>query len=397
MEWVVTPAVDFLRRAIENIVVALRIFRHNLKAKLAEWLKNDLFFLLFITAAITAIIYVPKLIVKMQSWVVVIWVQSMAIKIKEATVDLLDANLIIEIVTIHKILLVLFDDYKETFYSFADAVSQLSAELGEGSAYLHAYFSALRSIMHGTNAILGGDPLQVELEWYGRTSDFFKDANDRFARYARDPGRLLFDFINEVLIPAAQESKDVSQAELDEIRNNRDRLVEVDEGQKELQKGLDTFIELQPNAIEEQFRKRWDPINEAWTEINEVFFSEVRRIVDGVVDALEWRHQQQLAINVAAEKNAASGRHIADMMMQMEDDERAILGGVYDDILADGTKEERDEWGRAVSQYSRDYDSITRKYILGLDISPALEFEPIYAKTKPDRIVDVPSPFVGDF
>lgn len=393
----IKPTVDFLRRMIDNIITALRIFRHNLKAKLAEWMQNDGFFLAFIAAIIAAIIWIPQLVAKAQSWVAVIWIQSMAIKIKEATIALIDVNRLIDWVMLHKILLVLWDEYKETFYALADAVSQLASELGEGSAYLHAYFASLRGIMHGTNAILGGDPLQVEIEWYGRCSSFFERANDRFARYARDPGRLLYDFIDEVLIPAAEEAKDVSQAELDEIRNNRDRLVEVDEGQKELQLSIDTFIELQPNAIEEQIRERWDPINEAWTEINDVFFSEMMRIVNGVYDAVEWNHQQQLAINAAAEKNAASGRHIADMMTQMEDDERNILGGMYDDFLDAGTQEERDAFARASGMYGRDYDSITREYILSLGISPALRFEPISSRGRPDLVINIPSPFVGDY
>ena len=400
-EWmykgIIEPALDWLRRAIENVVVALRIFRHNLKAKLAEWMQNDAFFLGFIVVVVAAIVFIPKLIVKAQGWVATIWVQSMAIKIKEATVNILDANKIIDLVMVHKILMVLWEDYKQTFYSFADAVSQLSAELGEGSAYLHAYFASIRGIMHGTNAIIGGDPLQVEIEWYGRTSAFFERANDRFNRYARDPGRMLYDFIDEVLIPAAEENRDVSQAQVDEIRENRDRLVEVDEGQKELQTSLDTFIELQPNAIEEQIRVRWDPINEAWQDIQDIFFDEMMRVVNGVVDAVEWHHQKQLEINAAAKKNAESGEHLADIMMQMEDDEQRILGEAYDHILAQGTLSEREAFALALSRHGHDYDSITTDYIHGIGVSPSLEYEPIFSEIRPDLPLDIPSPFVGDY
>lgn len=394
---IIEPALDFIRRAIQNIVVALRIFRHNLKAKLAKWMENDLFFIIFLQTIVAAFFYVPQLAAQAATWVATLWVKNMAKQIGDAIVDVIDVNKYIDFVLLHKILLLIWEDYKKTAYAFADAVSQLSSELGEGSAYLHAYFASLRGIMHGSNAILGGDPLQVEIEWYGRTADFFEKANDRFARYARDPGRLLYDFLNEVLIPAAEEQRDVSQAEMDEIRNNRDRLVEIDEGQKLLQDSINDFMDLQPNAIAEQINRVWEPINEKWTEINEVVFGEMMNLINGVVDAVEWHYQAQLAINDAAEKNAASGKHLADMMMTMEDDERNILSGAYDDLITQGLIDETGEFGDLASQYRRDYDSITRAYILGLDISPALLLEYSGSANKPDRVVNVPSPFIGDF
>ena len=394
---IIEPALDWVREAINNIVIAMRIFRHNLKKKLAEWLQNDAFFLIFIAAAIAAVIYVPKLIVKMQGWVVTIWVSSMAIKLKEATVGILDANRLIDLVMVHKILVVLWDDYKDTFYSFADAVSQFSAELGEGSAYLHAYFASLRGIMHGTNSILGGDPLQVEIEWYARTSAFFEKLEDRFNRYARDPGRMLYDFIDEVLIPAAEESRDVSQAELDEIRNNRDRLVEIDEGQKELQTSIDTFIELQPNVIEEQIRARWDAINEAWQEIQGVFFDEIMRIVNGITDAVEWRHEQQLKINAAAEKNERDAQRRAAILMGLTEEEKILLGDAYDTLVALALEDDLNEMDLVGITESIDYDSITREYIDGLGIVRALGFEPIFLATPPDKEMNIPSPFIGDY
>lgn len=396
-EKVIQPAVNWLRDAIENIVTALRIFRHNMKAKLAEWLENDWFFLAFVTLIVAGVYYIPKIMVKMQSWIVKIWIESMAIKIKEAVVNVIDVNLYIDIVTLHKVMMVVWGEYRETAYAFADAVSQLAAELGEGSGYLHAYFAALRGIMHGTNAILGGDPLQTEIECYGRTAAFFEKANDRFARYARDPGRLIYDFLNEVLIPAATENRDISQAQMDEIRNNRNRLVEIDEGQKELQTSLDTFIELQPNVIEEQIRERWDPINEAWIEIQTVFFGEMMRVVNGVVDAVEWHYQRQLEINRVVEEKQNSAQARIDFFMNLAEFDQEMIGSTFDFLLYQGNKEEMEDLNSVVSQYVRDYNSITFSYIRNMPISPALLFESSYVDLIPDIAFSIPSPFVGDY
>ena len=397
-EKIIEPALDWVRRAIENVVVALRIFRHNLKEKLARWMQNDAFFLSFIVAAIVAAIYIPKLIVKAQSWVAIIWIESMAIKLKEAVVGILDVSKLIDLITLHKILTVFFDEYKAVFYSFADAVSQLSAELGEGSAYLHAYFASLRGIMHGANAVLGGDPLQVEIEWYTKTSAFFEKANDDFNKYARDPGRLLYDFIDEVLIPAAQESQDVSQAQLDEIRNNRDRLTELTEGEKELRTSLDTFIELQPDVIEDQIRERWDPINEWLIEFEDVFIAELVSKINGIVDALEWQYQQQLKINQAAAKNEADAKRRADIILSMTPEDIGLLGSVWDEVIGVGIDGDYTDWQTAANSIGVNYDEITADYIRDLNVSLALQIEdPTAVRLKPDRDVDIPSPFIGDF
>lgn len=400
-DWIVdkilAPFKEWVFRAIENIIVALRIFRHNLRQKLAEWLENDWFFLAFVAAIAATIYFIPKLIVKMQSWVVTIWVQSMAIKLKENVVALIDINKLIDLHLLHNILLVVWEEYANTFYDFCDAVSQLATELGEGSAYIHAYFSSARVIMHGTNAVLGGDPLQVEVEWYDRTSAFFIRADERFARYARDPGRLYYDFMEEVLLPAAQEQRDVNQEELDQIRENYNRSVQVETGMKDIRLGLDSLVEAFPGEIEAQLRDRWDPINARWLEIEELWNSQIMATIGKIVDAVEEHHQEQLAINRAAEANQRSARVQSDILMGMDVNEQRIMGDTYDYFLALSMGVEIDELRAASTQYNRDYDSITARYIAGLGISPALGYEPIDIISRPDLLLNIPSPFVGDY
>jgi len=298
---------------------------------------------------------------------------------------------------LHKILVVLWTDYREVAYSFADAVSQLAAELGEGSGYLHAYFASLRGIMHGTNAIIGGDPLQAEIEWYTRTSEFFEKANDRFNRYARDPGRLFYDFLNEVLIPAAEEQRVVNQAELDEIRENRDRLVEFDDGLTELRVSLDTFIELQPSVIEAQIRERWDPINDWWIEVENVFLKEMMRVVNGVVDAVEWRAEQQEKINAVVAAKANQPGQIAGNIAELTAEEMRNAGGGFDHMIGKSREEEIDELVEAGGKYAIDYDSITAEFIESLGFFEVLSYEPVFISGRADLVIDIPSPFVGDY
>ena len=395
---ILTPFADFVRKQINNIIVALRIFRHNLKAKLAEWMENDLFFLLFIAATVVLIFKLSKWIGAAQKWWIDSYIKTVIKNIGERVVDIISINKLIDYVMLHKILLVLWDDYREVSYSFADAVSQLSSELGEGSAYLHAYFASLRGIMHGTNAVIGGDPLQAEIEWYTRTSEFFERANDRFARYARDPGRLFYDFLNEVLIPAAEEQRVVNQAELDEIRENRDRLIEFDDGLTELRVSIDTFIELQPDVIEAQIRERWDPINEWWVEVENVFLKELMRIVNGVFDAVEERHEQQLKINAVVAAKANNPGQLAGNIIEMTAEEMARAGGAFDLMIGVSQDDEYNEVQDTVRTIMINYDEITADYIRALGEFPALAFEPADTLIgRNDLPLDIPSPFVGDY
>ncbi len=230
VDWIVDKVLKpfriWVQEAIQNIIVALRIFRHNLKKKLAEWMENDWFFLLFVTVIIASVFIVPKHIEKIKNWAVVAYISTVVENLKTGVGNILDANKIIDLHLLHSILLVIWDDYKETFVAFTDAVSQLSSELGEGSTYIHAYFIASKAVMMGTNAIIGGDPLAVEIEWYTRTSKFFTDAEKDFARYARDPGEIYYDFMEKVMLPAAAEQRDASQAEIEQIRDNYNRTKE---------------------------------------------------------------------------------------------------------------------------------------------------------------------------
>ena len=394
----VEPALDWIRQKIEDIVVALRIFRHNLKALLAKWLQNDLFFVIFMQTVGAAVLYAPQLLAAAAKWTIVLWVKTMAEALKERVLDLININGLIDLVTVHKILMVIWQEYRKVLYSFADVVSQFSTDLGEGSAYLHAYFTALRGIMHGTNAILGGDPIQVEVEWYGRCAEFFERANDRFARYARDPGRLLYDFIDWYILEAASEQRDVSQAQLDEIRENRDRLKELDEGEKELRQSLDTFIELQPNAIEEQIRVRWDPINEFLIEFEEVFIAELMRQVNGIVDALEWREEQQKKVNAVVQAKANEQNRAIFEAWLLTEDQAAQAGASFDYALAASLKDDVESFNEAWDEYANRYAYITAAYVDALGKLPALRMEEAGAiHPKPERVVNIPSPFIGDY
>lgn len=400
-DWIIDkvlgPFKDWVIKTIEDIIVALRVFRHNVRQKIAEWMENDWFFFGFIIATAATIYFLPKVIAKAKSWVITAWIRTVVKGIKDGVVDLIDANKLIDIHLMHTILKVVWVEYREVFVDFSDAISQFAAEIGEGSAYVHAYFSAARVIMHGTNAVIGGDPLQVEVEWYDRTSQFFVRMDDRFARYARDPGRLYYDFMDEVIIPAATEQRDVNQAQVDQVRENYNRSVEVETGMEQIRVGLDDLVEAFPGVIEAQLRERWDPINEAWIEIRDVWTQQIMSTITAVVDAVEEHYQYQLKINAAAEKNARDAKAISDNFMGLDVEGQRILGSTYDYLITQSLSEDRDEWGNIVSKYIRDYDSITLEYIRGLGISPALGFEPTFTKLIPDLAINIPSPFVGDY
>jgi len=98
-EWIVdkvfAPFADWVRRAIQNIIVALRIFRHNLKAKLAEWMENDLFFILFIVGAVVLIFKLPKWIGQAKKWWIDSYIKTVITNIGKRIVNIISINKLI--------------------------------------------------------------------------------------------------------------------------------------------------------------------------------------------------------------------------------------------------------------------------------------------------------------
>ena len=362
--------------SIDWVVAELRALRHDLIKAIGRWLSNDFAFLLTFIAAIFVAVHWPAILNMLKAAGSAVLNTAIVKQIKEGLVKIIDVNKLIDLVFLNAVLKIIWPDYLAITQSFAEAVSALADELGEGSGYIHAYFAAQKGIVYGTNALLGNDPRLAEMTAYNQTSDFFKKIDDRFRRYAHDPGLVVRDFLDEVLIPAAEDQRDAQQGLVSDVRENYNRMLSQEDGLKLVQDSVNTFIEEMPDEIASRILKHWAPIDAKLTQWIDYIDTELRPKIDGIITAAEVRAADQEAINAyAAEKladplNAMLNYELANEAQQNE------LRGHNLATMGQAMKEEGQiDSGAIANVYNNLFGNI-HNLARALPGAPILRFEP---------------------
>jgi hypothetical protein len=392
---ILDPFMEWVRDQIEKLVAEIRILKHNLKKTLARWLENDLFFLWFTTVSIVLIFHLPEVAAAFKNLKIVTLGKDLIDKMVTNVVKLIDVNKVIDLRLLDQILRVFWDDYRDLMAQWSMAVADLAAELGDGTGYIHAGFAAVRAIYHGYHAVAGLPPESAELAWYNDTAAFTKRLDDRFRRYAYDPGLIYVDIMDELLIPAAEKLRASNQEQVEQMRENYNRGLEIENGLKEMQQGFEDLIEWLPGEIEAQYRLWWDPFSEWLTERFDRIDQEIMPKLNSMVLAFEERVDYQNKINRAALDNLQRPDVIAATFWYLSDEAKQAYLDTMSGILIGDDKDARlddDTYDRYLGGLSRLDAEFT---ITGF---AALEFERqgVY-HIRGERGVNIPSPFVGDY
>jgi len=297
---VLMPIINWITDLINKITAELRAMRHQLAKDVAKWLDNDFRFVITVIAVIALGFVWPAIWKKLLAAKEKLMMSAIVQSIKEGDNSIISANLWINMQTLHLILKVTWNDYKEMMGDFAQAVAGLADELGEGSGYILAYFQLNYAIAFNTGALIGMSPETSELTAYAEVADFTRKVDGNFRRYAYDPGLIYKDFLEYVVIPSAQRQADAQGALVNEVRQNYERNVEMDMAITNMETAVDDFIEAMPPEIAEQIEARWAPIR-TWMEDNYHFLvDEVLEITKGIKEALELRQKQVEEANAYA-------------------------------------------------------------------------------------------------
>ena len=304
VKWVVDkvfkPFFKWVTDGINMIVAELKIMRHQLIKDFAKWLDNDFAFMFTVIAAVALGVFWPRIYLYLKDLTAKFMQSAMVESIKAGITKLTDSMLWINIELLHYILSTTWKPYREMMGDFAQAVAALADELGEGSGYILAYFQLQNAIAHSTGALLGMPAQATELESYTKIAEFTKKIDDRFRRYAYDPGLIYSDFLEEVVIPSSETMKDAQQGLVSEVRENHNRNVELNSAVVNIQTAVEDFIEAMPPEIAAQIEERWKPIRD-WMDSNyNKFAEELLRITGDIATALELRQQRVEEANAYA-------------------------------------------------------------------------------------------------
>ncbi len=395
---ILKPAINWLVSMIEEIRVNLRNFMHTVKTWLAKWLQNDWIFMAFVIVLLAAVFFLPAIIQAIGSSTafkaITTWVKLLVDKV----VKLIDIKKYIDIHLIDTVLKVFVDEYREVRSTMTKAVSGLAADFGEGTGFIHAILESGRGIYMGTGAILGNDARLTETEWYRDSSEFVKNVNDRFYHYARDPGLIYSDFFEHVLLPRAQEQATVNQAELDQIRENYNRTVEIETGLTQIETSIDLFIETMPASIEEQFNRRWDDVRPVIEDLLEVLRDEIIPMFGEIKAAFEEHVAYQLKINAEYQRKFGSPVGLLKTYYLLPESEQAQTEDIVNDIILsrweDNVKEENEAGNYWQNRLAALLDGIIEPFLP----SPALALEESFVVSgRPKLAINIPSPFVGEY
>lgn len=294
---ILRPVVNWITEAINWVIDELRYWKHKAFELLAKWLENDWFFLGAVIATIAAAVMFPKILTFLSNLSIVGWMKGIWEAIKKGIASILDFIHILDLQLINNILKVFWPEWRSLMGQLSDVTSALFEELGQGAAYGHAYFSVIHSMAMLQHSFTGTPMELAEAQAFEETSNYLQKVNDRFRDYSHNPGNFARDIIEEIYIPYSETIQDAQQAELEEIRANRDHLVDVNRSVKTLSGTLENFIAIQPEETAAIVEKRLGPVADALTEITDAIDIHVLPKINEIVEAIAQRTADQEAIN----------------------------------------------------------------------------------------------------
>lgn len=289
VDFVLRPAIEAVIEAVEWMIAELRYWKHLFFELLAELYDTNLGFLMLTVATIVAAIYIPQLVLLIKDSSIGKLISSIFDWVKKSTGRLLELIGFIDLVAISQMLEVVWPEWRTLMAQLSDVTSALAEELGQGSAYISAWFSTVHSFALLGVSFLDIDPRAAELRAFEETDSFLKHINENFRKYAHDPGLIIRDIIENIYIPYAIEFQDGQQDVIKSVGENRDTIWTHYSLLKDLEDNLVHFIEIQPEETAAIVEAKLGPIAESLGSFLDDFATNVLPRIDGALTVLNQR------------------------------------------------------------------------------------------------------------
>ena len=303
--------------AINAIKKALRTALYYLEKALAKWLSTDWGILTAVLAAIAVVILAPQVASLLAKLPMVIKIKAWVASIKQGVGVLLYRLHLTELAAISKILEAIWPEYRRIVRLFENAIGDLSEQLGYGSAMAVAIFGDVRSIMHASYSILGMDPKAKELAWFDSTQGWLERIDKNFYKYAYDPGALIDDVIEDLVIPASKAATDAQLAALEDAKRLDERATEIADNLQLVVRDVDHIVATLPDDMTKHFMEHWEPISRDLNKAIEAVRADLLDRYSDVVEAWDEyaRRQDEItsALALAANQPLAMMRNLSGL------------------------------------------------------------------------------------
>lgn len=377
---IIRPFVDWVTKAIAWLTDQLRYWKHKFFELLAKWLENDVFFLGVIVATIALAIYWPKIVAWLTQTSLALMLKGLWEDVKKGVASILDLIHIIELDTINTMLKILWPEWRALMTQLSDVASALAEELGQGSAYIHAYFSVVHGLAIVSNSFIGADPELAEMQAFEDTSAALVRINDRFKRYNENPGELIRDLIEEVYLPYGENIRDAQGATIKEIRDNYNRVQEVNVAMHVLEDSLTHFIKIQPEAMAAIVSARLQPFVDSLTDALYVMDTEIMPKINGIIEAIELQSERQQILNDNILARISDPYELLAQAEFMTDEDRENLENYIAELEGRVMEPDLSSTAYGVDQIAEPVDAATHaildfKIAISIGERPALSFE----------------------
>jgi len=288
-ETVVRPAVEWLVELIEWVVDELRYWKHVFFQALAELYATDLGFLYITIGTILIGVYAPQIIAKIAASGFGLAIKNITAWIKEKIGNILNLAAIEDILALNEMAKLFWPEWRDLMSMLSDATSALAEELGQGSAYISAWFSTVHAFALLGTSFLDIEPEAAELQAFEETESFLKKINEKFRDYSHNPGQIVRDIIDELYIPHATQFKDAQQGLIDTVGQARDDINETFDLIEAANEALTHFIGIQPDETAAIVEEKLGPLRDSLGDFIYEYRVNVLPKIEGTITILENR------------------------------------------------------------------------------------------------------------
>jgi len=305
-ETVVRPAVEWLVELIEWVVDELRYWKHVFFQALAELYATDLGFLYITIGTILIGVYAPQIIARIAESGFGLAIKNITAWIKEKIGNILNLAAIEDILALNEMAKLFWPEWRDLMSMLSDATSALAEELGQGSAYISAWFSTVHAFALLGTSFLDIEPEAAELQAFEETESFLKKINEKFRDYSHNPGQIVRDIIDELYIPHATQFKDAQQGLIDTVGQARDDINETFDLIEAANEALTHFIGIQPDETAAIVEKKLGPLRDSLDDFIYEYRVNVLPKIEGTITILENR------ASMIEERNAILAEKVDD-------------------------------------------------------------------------------------
>jgi len=398
IEEIVRPALEGAVWLLKWIRAELRYWTYEAIKAITELTETTEGLIVVLVAVVALSIFVPQVAAAFMETTVGLFLAKMVEWTKEKVGNILEAIHFVDLVSIHQALMVIWPTWREMWTPFADAVSALSEQLGQGTGYIHAWLSVAHGLSMVGTSLLGMDPKLGELRAVEDSQTFMANLDKKFREYAHDPGLIVTDMIEDLYIPYATEIRDTQGATLEAIQDGRQQILNTNMALTELDRAFQSVIDNTLPEFQEQMEENLKGIREVIDQYSDWITVDILPYFDYTISILDERQRALEQANAVAMAKLDNPIEIF-LSLQHSDPELALLTFEY--LQAQMNEVENRENVEPLVQMFPVITTATEQLIENMEaipVSEAMAVEPVgYPVLDENPAQNTRDWFVGEF